>query len=264
MHLESQTAIVTGSGRGIGRAIAEEFAAHGANVTVTARSNAEIDETATFINENMPGSAISVAADVSDPSDVERVFEETTTAFGGLDILVNNAGVFESFDVLSDSMDDFEWTREVNLDGAARFALEAAKEIASGPNDEITGKAGRILNISSIHSEFAEPGAFPYDVSKGGLDAMTRSLAVQLAPYDILVNGIAPGFVDTAMSVVDGENELESETFLNYYVEQRKIPQARAGKPEEIARVARFLVSPENTYTTGQTLFVDGGLSVTF
>ena len=264
MHLKDQTAIITGSGRGIGRAIAEEFAVQGANVTVTARSRDEIADTAESINENTPGDAISVAADVSDFSDVDRVIEETAVAFGGLDILVNNAAILNTFDVQSDPMEDFERTCRINLDGAAYFALEAAKEIASEADEEITGKAGRIVNISSVHSQFAEAGSFPYDVSKGGLDAMTRSLAVQLAPFDILVNGIAPGFVDTAMSVVDGENELESDEFVDYYIGRRKIPQARAGDPEEIARVARFLASSENTYMTGQTLFVDGGLSVTF
>lgn len=266
--MEEQTAIVTGSGRGIGEAIAVELAEHGANVVVTARTREEIEATARTIRDETPGTAVSISGDVTDSDHVDRLFEEATTEFGGVDILVNNAGIAHPFDVMEDSVAEMETIIEVDLYAAVDCALRAAREFRQedAAPDEITGAAGRILNISSLSSLYGGY-SLPYSIANAGMEAMTRDLAVELAPRDILVNAIAPGFIRTT-GTVDHEGEVtvpeqfESDEAREYYFEQRRIPQARLGEPEAIARFARFLVSPENTYTTGQTIYVDGGISI--
>jgi NAD(P)-dependent dehydrogenase (short-subunit alcohol dehydrogenase family) len=126
------------------------------------------------------------------------------------------------------------------------------------------GEGGAIVNVSSIHGTRAEPGGTSYAVAKGALDQLTRALAVELAPHRIRVNGIAPGFVETAMAITDGVSEHETEWFREIYVGRRKIPLARPAAPEEVAAAICFLASDDASYITGQILGVDGGLSVTF
>lgn len=264
--LTDKTAIVTGSGRGIGRAIARELADHGANVVVTARTQDEIDATAETINEEMSGTATAIRGDICNPEHVDRLFDEATTKFGGLDILVNNAGMTYDFDPLDDSLSDVYDAMDVNLFGAVDCALHAAREFNRDDPDQLTGGAGRILNISSLSSRLATQ--MPYSIAKAGLEAMTRTLAVNLASQDILVNAIAPGWVATTGTGRDRDisvkDYVEIDEFRQNYFEEpfRSVPLRRMAKPEEIARTARFLVSPENTYITGQTIIVDGGLSI--
>jgi NAD(P)-dependent dehydrogenase (short-subunit alcohol dehydrogenase family) len=127
------------------------------------------------------------------------------------------------------------------------------------------GRGGAIVNVSSIHGYRVEPQASAYDVAKGGLDQLTRALALELAPHGIRVNGVAPGFVDTAMAILpDGTSELDGEWFAEHYVGRRKIPMARASRPEEIAAAIAFMASDDASYVNGTTLVVDGGLSITF
>lgn len=266
--LAGKTAIVTGSGRGIGRAIAVDLAEHGANVTVTARTQDEIDATVETIREETPGTAISVGGDISDSDHVERLFEETTDEFGELDILVNNAGISYPFDLTEDSLSEIYDLMEINLYAALDCAAHAAREFEreDAEPDEITGGTGRILNISSLAGQFGGP-EIHYQMSKAGLEAMTRGLAFELAPQDVLVNAIAPGHMKTDMpfgrdSDYTAKDAIQSEQFQEYYMELWGLPQSRAGRPEEIAPLARLLVSPENTYITGQTIRVDGGLSI--
>ena len=123
---------------------------------------------------------------------------------------------------------------------------------------------GRIVNITSVHGEFGEETALSYDAAKGGLNQATRTLAVELSRHGILVNAVAPGFVNTRMAVVDGRNELESDWFREIYVENGKLPIRRYAEPEEIAAPVAWLASDQNTYVTGQVVTVDGGLTVTF
>ena len=255
-HLEGaineKVALITGSERGIGRAIAELFAEEKASVVITARTEREITTTVDAITTR-GGRALGVAGDLSEAGTGERLVEATLATFGCVDILVNNAAVGMPVN-FSDTL-QWENTLTINLLGAVRCARAVAPRLPRG---------GRIINVSSIHGYRAEPGASAYDVAKGGLDQLTRSLAVELSPREILVNGIAPGFVRTAMSWVDGVNELETDYFQNEYVGRRRIPLARSGLPEEIAWVALFLAHPRTTYITGHVLVVDGGLSVTF
>lgn len=123
---------------------------------------------------------------------------------------------------------------------------------------------GRVVNVTSIHARLTEPHSLAYDVSKAGLESATRTAAVELADHGVLVNAVAPGFVATRMSVVDGEDELQSESFTSVYVDRARLPLRRAAQPVEVAQAVVFLASEENTYVTGQTLTVDGGLSSRF
>jgi 3-oxoacyl-[acyl-carrier protein] reductase len=154
--------------------------------------------------------------------------------------------------------DDFaQWRRpfDIMVNGGLHMTRAAVP---------LMGKGGRVIHVTSIHGERAERGGSAYAMAKAALNQFCRAMAIDLAPKGILINAIAPGFVDTPMSVVDGVNELESDWFLDNYVEGGRLPLHRAGTPEEIAGVAWFLAGPDATYVTGQVITVDGGLSVTF
>ncbi len=257
MRLEGKVALVTGAGRGIGRAIAELFAREGCAVTLAARNEREVVDAANGISAT-GGRALPLPGNVEQPQEAEMLIWRTIEVWGQLDILVNNAGIFAPTSFLDSSLEEWDHVVRVNLYGAVHCARAAARAMVAG------GRGGRIINVSSIHAYRAELLSSNYDVSKGGMDQLTRTLAVDLAPYGILVNSIAPGLINTSMAVVDGANELESEWFREIYVERRKIPLARAAEPEEVAPAALFLASDESSYITGHVLVIDGGLSVTF
>jgi NAD(P)-dependent dehydrogenase (short-subunit alcohol dehydrogenase family) len=257
MRFQNKVAVVTGSGRGIGRATAELLAAEGAAVVVNGRTPDEVEAVAAGIRAR-GGRAVAEVVDVGVPEAAERLMAAADREFGGVDILINNAAVSKTHDFVRNSFADWMKVLEVNLLGAVRCAQAAATRM------ERAGRGGRIVNVSSVHGFLAENHSSHYDVAKGGMDQLTRTLAVELAPLGILVNGVAPGFVDTAMSVFNGVNELETDSFREWYVKGRRIPLARAAQPDEIARVILFLAGPENTYMTGEIIVVDGGLSITF
>ena len=145
----------------------------------------------------------------------------------------------------------------VNLDACVALAIRCGRTMADRGY-------GRILSISSIHGQRGEENSLSYDISKAALEGGTRTLAIELGPVGILVNALAPGFVNTRMSVVDGVNELETDWFRTVYLEHRKLPLRRAAEPAEIAAHAAWLCSEQNTYLTGQVVTVDGGVSITF
>jgi 3-oxoacyl-[acyl-carrier protein] reductase len=177
------------------------------------------------------------------------------TEWGSLDALVNCAGVFLGASIVDSPLDVWRKPLDTMLDGAIAMTRLAVPLMASG---------GRIIHVTSIHGERAEMGGSAYAMAKAAINQYCRALALELAPRLILVNAIAPGFVDTPMSVVDGVNELESKWFISNYVQGHHLPLRRAGQPEEIAGVAYFLAGPDATYLTGQVITVDGGLSITF
>lgn len=252
-----QVAVVTGSGTGIGYAAAELFARCGAAVVVNGRRPQVAQEAADKIAA-LGAQVIAVAADVSAIEGAGRLIDETVKAFGGIDVLVNNAAIFATADFVESPYEEWRCVLDVNLDSAIHCSRAAAKVMIA------QGRGGRIVNVSSIHSYRAERGASHYDLAKGAVDQLTRALALELGPHNILVNSVAPGFVDTPMAIVNGKNELESELFITNYVQQRRIPQARALQPVEIAHPIVWLASRLNTYVNGHVLVADGGLSVTF
>jgi NAD(P)-dependent dehydrogenase (short-subunit alcohol dehydrogenase family) len=206
MRLDNKTALVTGSGRGIGRAIAELFAQEGAKVALIARTAAEVEATAAAINA-AGGHALPIAADISDAAAVEAFTARVAEEFGGIDILVNNAGIYEPVSLVETPFETWNRVMQVNLYGAIHCSREIGRLMVR------QGRGGAIVNISSIHGVRGVPDSTSYDVAKGGLNQLTRSLAVELAPHAIRVNAVAPGFIATLMANRDGKSEHESDDF---------------------------------------------------
>lgn len=253
--LRGKVALVTGAARGIGRAIAEVFVCAGAAVMIADLPNSDGAATAEELNR-AGGQATFVAADVT--QDAEAMVAATVARFGRLDILVNNAGVFYPADALTTPF--ATWMRAVDVIYHGTFLCSQA----AGRVMAAQGQGGRIVNISSVNAFLGAAHSSHYNSAKGAVDQLTRCLAVEWAPYGILVNSVAPGFVETPMAIVDGVNEHETPDFQEFYVRRRRIPLARPAQPAEIAEAVLFLASPRCTYITGHTLVVDGGLSVTF
>lgn len=255
--LDGQVALVTGAGRGIGRAVAVELARHGAHCALVARTLPELEETARQV-EAMGARALTLVADVRDPEAVERAVEAAWRGLGPLDVLVNNAGAFAPHEFLATPPERWQRIVEDNLAGAVHCSRAVARRMAAAR------RGGRVVNVSSVNGSFGVGWSSAYNVAKSAVDGLTRSLAVELAPYGILVNAVAPGFIDTAMARAGGTSDFETEVFRRFYVGERRIPLARPGLPEEVAAAVLFFASPACSYVTGQTLFVDGGLSITY
>jgi len=251
--LAGKHAVVTGAGTGIGRAIAVRFAEEGASVALLGRRKEMLDETAEIIGQ---GDHLIIPTDVSDTAQVAHAKGVVRDSWRRVDVLVNNAGIFSTTHPITS--DIAEWLKpiEVILMGAVYCSRAFVPLMPDG---------GRIIMITSIHHERVESGRSAYATAKGALTQYTRALALELAERNILANAIAPGFVDTPMAVSpDGVNELETDWFRAHYIEGHHLPLRRAGRPEEIAGVALFLAGPDATYLTGQTISVDGGLTITF
>lgn len=252
-RLTDRVALVTGAGQGIGEAIAREFAAEGAWTGI-------IDiqaDAAGRVAASLGANARAYVCDITDRDAYQRMVESVLAERGRVDILVNNAAVSYTADVFEDTREQWERTLAVNLEAMHWGAKLVAPAMARQ-------KWGRIINVTSVHAYATDGRVGAYCASKGGIVALTHSLAVELAPHGILVNAIAPGFVRTAMSMVDGVDETTTGVFAEWYVKHRKIPLARPAEPREIARVAVFLAGEDCSYVTGATLVADGGLTITF
>jgi 3-oxoacyl-[acyl-carrier protein] reductase len=245
VRLEKKTAIVTGSRRGIGRAIALALAKEGASVVV---SDINLEDCQTVVNEikGFGGRGLAIRCDVTSKADVDIMVEKTVAKFGGVDILVNDAGIvnFKPFLELTEA--DWDTMLDVNLKGQFLCAQAAAREM-------VKKKRGRIINIASISSggcQIAFPMIAHYTASKGGVLGLTKALALELAPYGINVNAISPGAVNT--EIARGTEEQREATVA-------RIPKGRIAEPEDIANLAVFLASPESDYITGADIVIDGG-----
>jgi glucose 1-dehydrogenase len=248
--LKDKVALITGSDSGIGRATAIEFAKEGANVIVCYHSDREGGEETLKEVEKLNRKGIVLEVDISDEQKVEKLFEQAIKEFGAIDILVNNAAVNGSgINVADMDTEVFDRTIKTNLYGTffcARTFIRHRKQ---------KGGKGKIINVSSVHEEIVSAGTADYCASKAGVRNLTRTLALELAEDGINVNNICPGMILTPMNqeaVDDKETRKESE---------ENIPMKRAGKPEEIARLAVFLASADSDYVTGSSYFMDGGLS---
>jgi len=244
--------VVTGASSGIGEATARRFAAEGWTVCVNARRRDRLD---TLVSSFPKGNHLVCAGDYSDQSVTESLRATVTKSWGRLDALVNCAGVYQGAAALDSSVQEWRKVMDTLINGAVLVTRAAAG---------LMDKGGRIIHVTSIHGERAEKNSSAYAMAKAAINQYVRSLALELADKGVLVNAIAPGFVNTPMSVMNGVNELETEWFRRNYVEGHHLPLHRAGRPEEIAGVALFLAGPDATYITGQVITVDGGLTVTF
>ncbi len=256
--IQGKNALVTGGSSGIGQAIAVRLAQEGANVAINYRKSlAEAEKTHELVHaaymDEIEASGVEhllVQADVAKEEDIVKMLDATIQAFGGLDILINNAGIQTPGDSHDVTAESFDRVLGVNLRGAFICAREAIKHFLAA------NKPGVIINVSSVHQIIPKPRFVSYSVSKGGMQNLTHSLALEYAGRGIRVNGIGPGATITPINrawVDDPEKRMMVESH---------IPMGRAGTAEEMAAVTAFLCSDEAAYITGQTLFVDGGLTL--
>jgi glucose 1-dehydrogenase len=248
LRLENKVAVVTGSSRGIGRAIALSFAREGAAVAVDYRSHPDEAREVVKDIESSGGRALALKADVSEQDDVRALVRQTTREFGRLDIMVNNAGMEEKMPFLETPLEVFERAMAVNLTGAWLGCQEAAGQMVS------QGDGGRIINVSSVHEDRPMPTNSPYCAAKGGLRMLMRTIAVELAPHSITVNNIAPGAIETPINENLEDNPGQMRELLS------EIPLGRIGQPEEVAEMALYLASDAASYVTGSTFVIDGGM----
>jgi Dehydrogenases with different specificities (related to short-chain alcohol dehydrogenases) len=260
LGLDGKNVLVTGGSSGIGQAVAVRFGEEGANVGINylkvledARETEDMVEAVQRCKTQVEDCGVEthlVQADVSNGNDVERMVQSTIDELGGIDVLVNNAGIQISSPTHETEVEEFDKVVEVNLRGAFLCAREAIRHWRA------EDKPGCIINVSSVHQKIPKPKYIGYSCSKGGMQNLTRTLALEYADQGIRVNAIAPGATITPINrawVEDPEKKKQVE---------EHIPMGRAGDADEMAAVAAFLSSKEAGYITGQTLYIDGGLTL--
>jgi 3-oxoacyl-[acyl-carrier protein] reductase len=248
--LSGKNALVTGiskGGGGIGRAIALELAKQGANVAVAGHSSLAAPEAVAEEIKALGCESLAAQCDVSDAGQVEKLLSQVLTSWGSLDIVVNNAGVTKDALVLRMSEEDWDRVLDINLKGTFLVTRAALKPM-------IKQRRGKIVNITSVIGLIANPGQANYSASKAGIIGFTRTIAKEVASRNIQVNAVAPGFIQTAMTDAMTADQRDSLT--------KEIPAGRLGVPEDVAHVVAFLSSAAADYITGQTLTVDGGLTL--
>ncbi|MEC3878529.1 SDR family NAD(P)-dependent oxidoreductase [Parapedobacter sp. 10938] len=245
--------VVLGGSSGIGKAIAERFAKEGWLVIIASSDQNKLDAAyADLVGDDHEA----IQLDIRNESHLQNFVSHLRDQHTDFDVLVNSIGVSEHLGALDSDFGNWDNALQVMLYGTVKSCRALVPYMKQG---------GRIIHITSIHYERVEKGSSAYGMAKAAITQFTRSLALELAPRNILVNTIAPGFIDTPMSIdCDGQSELETEWFRDNYIKYDHLPLKRAGKPDEIAGVAYFLAGPDATYITGSVITVDGGLTITF
>jgi glucose 1-dehydrogenase len=248
-----RVAVVTGSSKGIGRAIVLAFAKSGnyGGIVVNSRKHAEAQQVSNEIKKFLGCNSIAIEADTSKESDCIKLIKETTKYYGRIDVLVNNAGIQQEAPFEETSTDVWQKIIDVDLTGPFVCSREAVKHMI---NQE--PKGGCIINISSVHQEIPKPFYVAYAAAKAGIKMMTKTMALELARYNIRVNAVAPGAIETDMNRELKIDEAELKNVL------RRIPLGRIGTTQEVANVVEFLASDKASYVTGSIYFADGGMTL--
>ncbi|MBV9392069.1 MAG: glucose 1-dehydrogenase [Verrucomicrobia bacterium] len=249
MKLSGKKALVTGSSQGIGETIAMRLAQEGADVIINYHSHPETGDAAAEEIRKLGRRSVAIQADLSKTQGVEDLVKKSVEQFGGLDILVNNAGVEKHASFWEMSEADYDLVLDTNLKGAFFAAQEFVRHRMQ------VKQPGKIINISSVHEELPFPHFTSYCASKGAMKMMMRNIAIELAPFGITVNNIAPGAIETPINKALMNNPDKLKALLE------NIPLGRLGTTNDVAGVAAFLASADADYITGTTIFVDGGLT---
>lgn len=254
--IKGKNVLVTGATSGIGQAIAAHFAVEGANVALNYRNDpSKLDDTKKLIDKMCSqvqgggGRELPVEGDVSQEADIIRMCNEVIEKLGSLDILINNAGIQTAAPSHELETADFDKVIQVNLRGAYLCARETIKHFMK------RGQGGVIINVSSVHEIIPRPTYVSYSMSKGAMENMTKTLALEYAPHGIRINAIAPGATATPINSWTENSQKKAEV-------ESHIPMGRVGTSEEMAAITAFLASDDASYITGQTLFADGGLTL--
>ena len=269
---QNRVVVITGSSRGIGKAIAKEFAKNNYSILLNARDEKELLETVQEIKNEIsdPSQVAYLTGDILEEKICISLIEEAINKFGRINVLVNNAGISGPSQRTNNiTSKDWDYVMGVNLRGTFLCTREALKYMTSSSSNSnninhINGnnknndydKNFSIINISSVHESIPMPYSAPYSASKGGMEMLTKNIALEVAEKGIRINGIAPGAINTPMNKDIMENPQKKKQ------EEEKIPMRRIGEPEEIAKVAFFLASTDASYITGTTVYVDGGLTL--
>ncbi|HXL27583.1 MAG TPA: glucose 1-dehydrogenase [Chthoniobacterales bacterium] len=249
MKLEGKTVLITGGSQGIGQGIAFRLAEEGADIAVDYVGNsASADATVAQIQKR-GRRALAVQADISSVDQIHSMIKQTVDSLGGVDVLINNAGVEKHASIWEATEHDYDLVLTINLKGAF-FASQAFVQHRMAEK-----KPGKIINVSSVHEELPFPHFTSYCASKGGMKMMMRNLSIELAPYGITVNNIAPGAIETPINTALLNDPPKLKALLD------NIPLARLGQVSDVAGVAAFLASSDADYITGTTIVVDGGLT---
>lgn len=240
------TVIVTGASNGIGRAVADRLHADG-------RSVVGID----YVVSDSPTPFPIIQFDLARTSEIVELGERLERDHGPLTAVINVAGIYEAIDPAAFSLDAYRRMLAVDLDAPVLLSAATGNIMAARGY-------GRIVNITSIRGDFAERGGLAYDTAKAGLNQATRTLALEFSGRGVLCNAVAPGFVETALAIVDGVLETSTDDFRRFYFDGGRIPVGRAAQPNDIAGLVAWLASSDNTYVTGQVIRIDGGLSASF
>jgi glucose 1-dehydrogenase len=272
---QNRVVVITGSSRGIGKAIAKEFAKNNYSILLNARDEKELIETVQEIKNEIsdPSQVAYLTGDILEEKICISLIEEAINKFGRINVLVNNAGISGPSQRTNNiTSKDWDYVMGVNLRGTFLCTREALKYMTNSSSsssssnniNHINGnnknndydKNFSIINISSVHESIPMPYSAPYSASKGGMEMLTKNIALEVAEKGIRINGIAPGAINTPMNKDIMENPQKKKQ------EEEKIPMRRIGEPEEIAKVAFFLASTDASYITGTTVYVDGGLTL--